>query len=194
MPAPNLRTGSRALDLLRVTLLHQCYDALVPWQSDETIVILCCLKSKRPCLQITQTQWSPCWLMQVSAWFCYCTQLLFNCSINHAFLCTGTLSLFASRWPFPLPGTSHTMYSLFLSARRVHASEHQVISFIFFCHCHGPFALRNLLRVSVIAFLCGALMVLPATGTGVLADWPAGAIYPVTVLLDCREQAQFVRS
>lgn len=26
-----LRTGSRALDLLRVTLLHQCYDALVPW-------------------------------------------------------------------------------------------------------------------------------------------------------------------
>lgn len=33
------------------------------------------------------------------------------------------------------------------------------------------------------AFLCGALMVLPATGTGVLADWPAGAIYPVTVSL-----------
>ena len=43
--------------------------------------------------------------------------------------------------------------------------------------------LRNLLRVSVTAFLCGALMVLPATGTGVLADWPAGAIYPVTVSL-----------
>lgn len=33
------------------------------------------------------------------------------------------------------------------------------------------------------AFLCGALMVLPATGNGVLADWPAGAIYPVTVSL-----------
>lgn len=41
----------------------------------------------------------------------------------------------------------------------------------------------NLLRVSVTAFLCGALMVLPATGTGVLADWPAGAIYPVTVFI-----------
>ena len=58
----------------------------------------------------------------------------------------------------------------------------------FFCHgCHGSCVMRNLLRVSVTAFLCGALMVLPATGTGVLADWPAGAIYPVTVLLDCSE-------
>ena len=43
--------------------------------------------------------------------------------------------------------------------------------------------LRNLLRVSMSAFLGGALMVLPATSCGVLADWPAGAIFPATVFI-----------
>lgn len=33
------------------------------------------------------------------------------------------------------------------------------------------------------AFLGGALMVLPATSCGVLADWPAGAIFPATVFI-----------
>ena len=44
-------------------------------------------------------------------------------------------------------------------------------------------ASRNLLRVSISAFATGALMILPATACGILADWPAGAIYPVTMLL-----------
>ncbi|CAJ1365403.1 unnamed protein product [Effrenium voratum] len=41
----------------------------------------------------------------------------------------------------------------------------------------------NVIRASIGAFLCGFLMVLPATALGVFADWPAGAIYPVTVYL-----------
>ena len=49
---------------------------------------------------------------------------------------------------------------------------------------------RNLLRVSVSALLCGAAMVLPATACGVLADWPAGAIYPATVPLASLERPE----
>ena len=151
-----LRTGSRALDLLRVTLLHQCYDALVPWQSDETIaiIVILCVKRKRPCIQITQTQMV--FLVDPVGW----------CRVFHGF----ATQLF---------NYTSSILGFFLSARHAaHTSD-------FFCH--GLLAIRNLLRVSATAFLCGALMVLPATGTGVLADWPAGAIYPVTVLLDCSE-------
>lgn len=41
----------------------------------------------------------------------------------------------------------------------------------------------NLLRISISAFAAGALMILPATACGILADWPAGAIYPITVFI-----------
>lgn len=88
-----------------------------------------------------------------------------SCSINHNY--------------------TSSIVSLFLSARRAKTLVSMAHTIDFFCH--ASCVMRNLLRVSVTAFLCGALMVLPATGTGVLADWPAGAIYPVTVLLDCSE-------
>eukprot|EP00913_Durusdinium_trenchii_P024345 g22856.t1 len=50
----------------------------------------------------------------------------------------------------------------------------------------------NLLRISISAFAAGALMILPATACGILADWPAGAIYPITVfILQMKEHREF---